>query len=158
MEKHMRISSIIGFLIIFTVTVGLSAHAEQKTKLDERDFVVADISIGMSKVNVKKILGNPKSEKNRKGVTGNFTELNYTGLTVILSSEKVFGITINSAKYATNRGLHVGDFVKKLLEIYGNPASRYEQDMDYDDDEGGLIRIRIKKDRVEWIYVGALDD
>ncbi len=61
---------------ISTVTVGLSAHAEQTTKLDARDFVVADISIGMSKVNVKKIIGNPKSEKNRKGVTGNFTELN----------------------------------------------------------------------------------
>ena len=30
--------------------------------------------------------------------------------------------------------------------------------MDYDDDEGGLIRMRIKKDKVEWIYVGALDD
>ncbi len=48
----------------------------EQTKLDARDFVVADISIGMSKVNVKKIIGNPKSEKNRKGVTGNFTELN----------------------------------------------------------------------------------
>ena len=143
---------------ISTVTVGLSAHAEQTTKLDARDFVVADISIGMSKVNVKKIIGNPKSEKNRKGVTGNFTELNYTGLTVILSDEKVFGMTIESAKYATNRGLHVGDSVKKLLEIYENPASRDGQDMDYNDDEGGLIRIRIKKDRVEWIYVGALDD
>jgi hypothetical protein len=77
---------------------------------------------------------------------------------ILLNQCQVFGITINSAKYATNRGLHVGDSVKKLLEIYGNPASRYEQDMDYDDDEGGLIRIRIKKDRVEWIYVGALDD
>jgi len=46
----------------------------------------------------------------------------------------------------------------RVLEIYGNPASRDGQDMDYDDDEGRLIRIRIKKDRVEWIYVGALDD
>jgi hypothetical protein len=54
MGKHMRISSITGFLIIFTVTVGLSANAEQKTKLDARDFVVADISIGMSRA--KKLL------------------------------------------------------------------------------------------------------
>ena len=158
MEKHTQRSSILRVLIIFSIIVGLPAYAQQK--LNSSDFVVAGISRGMSKINVKKILGKPKNEEMSKGVTENFTSLKYAGLIVDLGSDQeVFGVEITSAKYATARGLRVGDSDKKLLELYGNPESKYQQDWDYNfDDEKGLLRVGIKKNKVDRIYIGSLDD
>lgn len=162
MNKFCRSNLAFGFLIL-AMTIGFSTRAQQETKeLTSHDFIVSDIFIGMSKVNVIKILGKGKSENSRKGVTGAFTDLKYAGLTVMLNGtgnhQSVFGILINSANYSTNRGLRVGDSAKKVLELYGEPASKYEQDFDYIDNEGGLLRINIKKSKVVSIYIGALDD
>jgi hypothetical protein len=146
-------------VLVFAITVW--PHTAKP--LSESDFVIAGISDETSAKGVQKILGKPSSIHSYPhpfDPDARTIQWRYGALDIIFSGESVTGIYLNTAKYATARGLRVGDSTDKLVQLYGSPTGEYETDWDYfvPGNEMHLIRVTLKKKRVSSIYLGWLTD
>jgi hypothetical protein len=131
--------------------------------IDSTDLSVAGIKKGMSSFAVSRLLGKPESkisENNQLDPSSKLYTWKYDGLSVRLYNDSwVFGISISSPRYSTQRGLRVGDSIKRLKQLYGLNFRIRENNWMYENPEYGyIIFITIKKNKVSAIYLGTLLD
>jgi hypothetical protein len=99
----------------------------QKGSIVLRDTSIGGLKIGMSENEVIKKLGAPKSRKVApNGCTGtNDITLKYSNLDLYIleganKTDKSYltAITATNSRYATNKGIRVGDSIRKVIEAY----------------------------------------
>ncbi len=146
-------------LILLFLAASIS-NAQKVRTLDSTDFVVAGIKDGLDSNGVKRILGKPLSVSISDNPFDNESKIvtwHYRGLVINLGEgNSTCGVTIESKKYVTKRGLRVGDSPRKAINLYGKPDSQYEDRLNYldADEEVHAIQVRIKNGRVTQIFLG----
>jgi hypothetical protein len=167
----------IGMLIIASVAISSLTEAQRIQPLDSADFNVAGISGNLDTSAVINRLGMPTTRKSEINPFDSPSRLHiwkYPGLSVHFASDyTVFGITVDSPRYPTKRGLKAGDSVLRLRRLYGEPSEVDENesayagpvnvrdvDWDYQDPahEMHVIRVTLRNNKVRSIYLGALLD
>lgn len=146
------------FFAIFLTGVALNncniTYAETlAARLNNDDFIVAGISIGMPVNDAMKILGKPQSITTE---VFNQRALKYIGFEIDSEDDAVFSIIITSNKYSTSRGLRVGDGFKRLVHLYGKPYSKDESVWTYKTGKPDkpIFSVVSKNNKVVRIYIG----
>lgn len=133
-------------------------------RLSDSDFVVAGLPDDADSSEVLAALGEPDSIISIPDPDEPDIELLawvYPNLAVALADDGLrYGITLTGPAAGTARGLHPGDSVTRVLELYGSPPRRRAATWDYlaTDDPDGLhvMRVGLDGDRVSWIFLGWL--
>ncbi|MEQ1591802.1 MAG: hypothetical protein ABL892_05370 [Thiobacillaceae bacterium] len=154
------------FIVLLAITLAFSANVmgEVLIQLGEEDFTVAGISIGTDSASVQRTLGKPKDVTNyayTNDPSGKYSVWKYAGLLVHVGVDKtVFGITIQTTKFPTKRGLKVGDSIGKLVKLYGKPSGTYQPDWDYElpGNDLEVMRVNVHNHKITSIYAGTLSD
>jgi len=130
----------------------VSALAQRPQALADSDLVVAGVPFPSDTVTVRARLGEPSAR--------NATSWVYGGLVVYFDAQgKLRQVQLTSARFATARGLRVGDSADHVTRSYG--ASCYQGTYTYcrtvgaDFDARG-IRVSVRRGRVARIIVGAV--
>ncbi len=134
--------------------------------LTDSDFVVAELADDADSSEVLRVLGEPDSIISMPDPDAPDVELLawvYPALAVSFGDDGLrYGITLTDSTVATSRGLRPGDSEERLIELYGRPHQREESTWDYvapDDAEGlHVMRVRVERGRVSWIFLGWLMD
>jgi hypothetical protein len=126
------------------------AIAQRAQALGDSDLVVAAVPFRADTAAVRAQLGEPTSRKPTAWV--------YNGLVVHLDPRgKVSQVHLTSAKYATARGLRVGDGIDRVTRLYG-PGCHLSTCAYYhapDLDERGIL-VFLRRGHVTRIIVGAV--
>jgi hypothetical protein len=155
----------VGVLALFCAVVPARAQAKP---LDSLDFVVAGVpdsypylDVSDDTAAIHQILGAPQHIERVAGYgDDSVTTWQYDGLSVDFGSIARWGMTVTSPRYATRRGLHVGDPSQRLLELYGSPANIQDNEWTYEDPREHLhvMIVTVEHDRVTRVYFGTLWD
>jgi len=133
-------------------------------RLKEKDFVVIGLQADMTQNDVRKILGDPQRTRMRTyhlETDAELLEWSYPDLVVSFGGgPSIFGVLITGPRYATRRGLRVGDTSDHVLALYGTPEDRYKEGWYYraPEDDLRVIRVEVRQGKVSSIYVGWLVD
>jgi len=147
-----------------------SNQLKPKTELDthakpilEADFKVSQFRLNMSFSSFKNVLENPFVKIKTSIYNGDIKVNTYRledGSIVEFYDGKLGNILLKSKKYASNRGLRVGDSMNKVLKLYALPhdltGETWHYNYDYAD-EGEVFVVTFKNDKVKSIYVTLLD-
>jgi hypothetical protein len=158
-----RVFPIFAAALIFACQ-GDAPRGEGNPWLADSDFVVAHLADDADSADVLKSLGEPDSVISIDDPDEPDVELLawvYPELAVSLGEEGVrYGLTLTGPGVQTARGLHTGDPQSRIIELYGRPQRREGETWDYvaPDDENGLhvMRVRLERGRVSWIFLGWL--
>ena len=151
-------------IVVATFAFCNTAVGAPAIQLTETDFVVAGVAIGAEPASVRKALGQPKGVATHpypNDPTSNYAIWKYSGLLVHMGADElVFGLTLTTNRFTTNRGLKVGDSKEKLLKLYGRPTGTYQTDWDYELPSNDLevMRVTIRNHKITKIFVGWLSD
>ena len=116
---------------------------------------------------MRRVFGTPESVTTYDhpfDVGAKFTQWHYSGLVVDLEpyAGKVHGLTLTGQRFATPRGLHVGDDAMRIRSLYGPPRDTTQGDWEFPDSrpdaELHVIRVSFVAGRVTSIYLGWLVD
>jgi hypothetical protein len=143
------------------------ARAQAPDTLADADLSVAGISYGSDSSEVLRVLGPPIGGNTQSDSLRSLGIWRYDGLLVSFKgSSKVSVIRILSPRYATHRGLRVGDVVSRVNELYGRPCrdrrpcygvgACYRYCRTLGSKRG--VAMQIKGDRVDVIYIGLVID
>lgn len=146
-----------------------SRHSHTQARpLEPADFVVAgiadnypDLDVALDMASVRQTLGRPDTITRSEFQPGDMTTVwHYDGLFVAFGSISRIGITLTSPRYATRRGLRVGDTEQRVLALYGSPSRREDADWIYEDPRERLnvITVTVQDHRVERVYIGSVWD
>ena len=142
-----------------------TATAVGQMPISDSDFVVAGVTLRMDSATVVLTLGAPDSvrvvstEEDTR-----FVVMSYRDLQVSLpQGSTVRQITLTSSRYATHRGLRVGDDAAKVRKLYGSARDSLGEWWDFADADtstGGLhvVRVTLSAGHVASIYLGWLTD
>lgn len=116
-----------------------SPSATTKWPPTEVDLTINGVRSGTSDAKVKQLLGKPKSDRRGQydDCAGYVRYLTYDGLIVeVISSEQDKGYTVThmeltSSKYEIAPGLHIGDPVSRVRELYGEPVNEDGESISY---------------------------
>jgi hypothetical protein len=155
------------WLLLFALLLPTPGRAQVPDTLAEADLSVAGISYGSDSSEVLRVLGPPKGGDTESDSLRSLGTWRYDDLTISFKgSSKVSVIRILGPRYATHRGLRVGDVVSRVNELYGRPCrdrrpcygagACYRYCRTTGDKRG--VAIQIKGDRVDVIYIGLVID
>ncbi len=130
---HVRLISL--FLIIIAASSFSACEKNTQSKkneavapvaaLEEKDFELAGLKLGMTRQQVEAVKGKPKNREKEKVFNPSIEQdverewWEYDDLSVIFNWEVVGEISTSSSKYVTPRGLKVGDPLGKAIALYG---------------------------------------
>ena len=112
-------------LLSLAILVSLSSSFAQP-ELKRNDFVVGRIAIDSSVGSALPYLAKPlRIDSLFDEEVGGFTVYHFTGLTIWAEthSGKISSFDVSSKAFSTQRGLHAGDSVNKLVRLYGKRPS-----------------------------------
>jgi len=138
----------------------LETHA---TPIHDSDFIVGDFKLDMTFSSFKKV-ADGKFVKIKSSIYNSDIKVNTyrlkDGSIVEFYDGRLGNVLLKSKKYATNRGLKVGDSLNKALKLYGLPhdleGDSWHYNYDYADD-GEVFVVTFENDKVKSIYVTMLD-
>jgi hypothetical protein len=151
-------------LLAATLVFSVNVMAEGLNQLGEEDFTVAGISIGTDSAFAQRTLGKPHDVSSyvyTNDTSAKYSIWKYAGLLVHVGEDRtIFGITVQTAKFPTSRGLKVGDSIEKLVKLYGKPSGTYQSDWDYELPSNDLevMRVTVGNNKITGIYIGSLSD
>lgn len=135
--------------------------------LSDSDFVVAELSETLDSAGVVKRLGQPDSvraEGDPFGEGGHSVVFFYPDLlTSVAGGGTLSMVTLTTPRFATRRGLRVGDSPEKALALYGSVRDSIMGDWTFADPDpkkgdGHVIQLSFSEGRVKSIYVGWVID
>lgn len=142
----------------------IAQNNQQLQTISYDRLVIGGVSLSMSEVEVRKVLGKPLKTKNGyEAIAGKTRTLEYSGLTVKLLEDVkptgkffVYEINASSSKYATVDGIKVGDSVLKVKKIYGQPQSSRSNTLSYEVDYSSptYFNFTIRNGKVTQIICG----
>ena len=97
--------------------------------LTEQDLRLAGLATGDNVKDVVKLYGNPAKRRIFQWNNSNFEEYTYDGLKVVVlvnsnvNNGKIFAVEVSIPRYATVKGIKVGDSMTKVTELYGKPKN-----------------------------------
>lgn len=108
---------------------------DAKNTLKTKDLQLGGIKLKMNASDAEKIIGYEPSHiiQGQNGVQENRF---YDDIELDIQNNEIIYISATSDKYATPKGLKVGDSVEKLLKLYGTPAKIYNNIYSYEIYEG----------------------
>ena len=115
--------------LVWWIALGVAAAVagrplhQQAARLTPADFVVAGLDDDADSADVVRALGKPDSIV-RSSVANGEAELAdwfYRDIEVSFTNGGFFGVTLRGPRFATTRGLKVGDGVRRVLQLYGTP-------------------------------------
>jgi hypothetical protein len=127
--------------------------------LDSTDFVVAGVSIGAESTHVRRVLGAPDSSEAIRPSPGGLAWY-YRDLTVLFSPYDglVAGLQITGPRFATARGLRVGDSRGRVHRLYGEAVTADSSDLQFEDQQGRVLITLLRDGLVSRLYVGVIFD
>ena len=136
-----------------TLWLPSTASPQVPVALADSDLAVANVSYGADSSEVRRQLGAP--------ATADSTVWQYRGLRVWFKAGKVRQIALDGRRFATRRGLHVGDSVARVVQLYGSSctagAFNYCRTVGPDPDKRGIL-VEVQGGVVAGIRVGAVFD
>jgi hypothetical protein len=152
--------------LVASVTLSRPAIGQGPLALGKSDFVVAGVQEGAAGATVRKVLGRPERVETLRHPSDpeyHVVNWHYPGIVVDLGEPtrpQVRGVTLTGPRYATARGLRVGDGAERIRRLYGEPSGRYEDDWDYQapDNNMHVIRVTVQNGKTKSIYIGWLTD
>ena len=111
-----------------------------KPRLAKIDLSINGVRPGTSESEVLQLLGKPRRTKPGKYdncAEAYHRELTYDGLVIDLISDKrrenysVTRIELNSGNWTVSPGIHIGDTISIIKQIYGEPDSLYDGEWGY---------------------------
>src|SRR5438552_3948146 len=84
--------------------------AQGSGAVTDSDLIVAHLSYHDDSAHVRQLLGNPVKRDSIKW--------SYQGMTVFFDTGKVTEFDITSPRYATHRGVRVGDSIDRVTQLY----------------------------------------
>lgn len=153
--------------LVLAIGCGRDARrGEGSPWLTDSDFVVAGLADDADSTEVLQALGEPDSIISLPDPDAPDVDLLawvYPDLAVSFGDDGLrYGATLTGPSVATARGLRPGDPEARLIELYGRPHRHEEDAWDYvaPDDPDGLhvMRVRVERGRVSWIFLGWLMD
>ena len=143
-----------------------SADTTRLVAFDSTDMVVAGVALGMDSAAVVGVLGVPSkvtTYEDPRGTGLTFSSWYYPDLTLAWGAGTGLGGTnITGPRVGTARGLKVGDSEARVIQLYGEPHSRYQDEWYYGggdrlpDNEG--LTVSVTDHRVTHLYVGVTID
>lgn len=142
---------------------GLAPAGPSKVPLNALDFEVAGIpdnfpnlDVAIDTARIRGILGAPRRATQRDDLT----EWTFDGLVVLFGPIARQGITLTTPRYATRRGLRVGDTEERLISLYGAPSAQQDDEWTYEDPRERLhaIIVTVRGGRVASIFIGSIWD
>ncbi len=130
----------------------VAASTDSCGTLNTSDLMVAGIGPGLGHESVAHSLGQPLSRDS--------TRWTYASLVVYFTGDHVEQVHLTGRKYATSRGLRVGDTARRVTDLYGPlpPGGQpYELRVDCDGNELGLW-VMLESGVVSKVIVGKVID
>ena len=130
---------ILALVIILSGCFGAKPAGDPKAI----NFSNGKVTLGMSIEEANQVLGN--GEEKAKGI------YSYGDTTLMIMEEKVFFILTTDAKATTDRGIKIGDKIKKIQKSYGKDANLMTKNDDskfYEvlyKDEDGAVTVTAEK-------------
>lgn len=161
----------LGFagLLVGACTNGLPHQQgvmSRPTPIDTTDFRVGPIALFQDSLVVKGRLGRPDSisydeQPFRVGDTlmvwwysGMRLEMGAVGLSGVVQA-----IMTRTNEYRTRRGLGIGDTEARVLQLYGSPVDRSDDQWHYDTPRAGVeFVVSLAAGKVTQIYIGVIFD
>ena len=154
----------VGVLAGLSASLGSTAQAQGR-RLRDSDFVVAGVAPDMDSATVRQVLGNPDSIAEGDDPSQSAPKLcwYYRDLQVVLWGAQVEGIWLRSSRYATARGLRLGDSLGKARHLYGRNTwySVRPKGLSWEErprGTGRMVYITYTDQRTEWIWLGYNGD
>jgi hypothetical protein len=151
-------------LLLLTLLTPAPVAGQTIPPLTKADFVLGGLTRGMDSALVRQRLGNPDSisiDPHPFDVGAQLVAWHYPGLTVeFFATDHIVGTSTRASSTATRRGLHVGDSIPRLKQLYGEPTDSVANDYDYEDSDDShlVMRITTRRGRIVEIYLGAIID
>jgi hypothetical protein len=139
----------------------LAAAVQPAGRLVSGDFVVAGITEGVSLEDVKKSMGRPSATilaSDQFGEKLQNVGWSYADIDILSAdSHTVTGFRLKSSKYATVRGLRVGDRDERVKGLYGLADEVRDSRWRYDgpnNDQRHVMRVSVQGGKVVEIFLG----
>ena len=122
-----------------------------------------NIKLGCTTNNIKKILGNNYKSEKFANQFGGGTNLHWTykHIKLLFYNNTLTSITLLTPAYSTLKGIKVGDKAVNVVEKYGTPSSKYQDDWEYYDDPEypyNKIIFKIRNGEIKEIFIGSFSD
>src|SRR5260370_2766972 len=146
--------------------VSVACGSKPAIALQRADLAVARIAQGADSTQVRALLGTPQQASadtaaNEAGFR--LAEWQYPDLTITFDEDEkgqLFAIAITGRSFKTQRGLAIGDPVRRLRQLYGEPAETTQDSFLYqvNDDPSRMLGMQVvlEDSLVTWIRVGRL--
>ena len=122
-----------------------------------KELSIDELKLGELKLRMKRDefvekFGEPKTKRFEHNGVEEYLE--YEDFKVVVIDGEVSRISTTSDKYVGPRGLKVGDSTEQMMNIYGEPASRHKEILNYKvGPEYELLHIKVKDEKVEEISI-----
>ncbi|MGO8990588.1 MAG: hypothetical protein ACLQGU_05555 [bacterium] len=168
----MKTKSLIIPILLFCGLCFCIKNALAETRLAPNDFALKSLELGQHVDDDKiiSIFGKPgKIEELNPGKENYFRNYKYKGLTICTNypggQQTFYRFYINSGAIGISNGIRVGDPIKKVIEVYGEPnvsgetGNIYEYNLPINNSgthSKYVIEFYNKDDKVSWI-IGSIE-
>lgn len=147
-----------------TSNSNVNQHSDSKIKniesnkinpIDDNDLQISKFKLNMTLDEFEKVM--PDDLKERKEFYDDVLEIQKIiykfkdGTKIVFSDNALSSITTINSKYGTHRGLKVGDFTTKLLELYGEPkliSQKVCWEYKYMSEDYTVLYVTVKNEKV----------
>jgi hypothetical protein len=136
----------------------VAAESSLGAPLRDEDYLLAGLATGGDSSGVETTLGLPDSTVTRARADtigpSEVREWWYRDVVVTFAADRVYGITLTTPRFATARGVRVGDPAEAVRAVYGSAALVAGDTLQYVEDLGGpYVGFIIADARVSRIVV-----
>jgi hypothetical protein len=123
-----------------------------------------NIKLGSTTNYIQKILGNnfkPEKFANPFEPGTSYLQWTYKHIKLLFYNNELTNITLSTPAYSTLKGIKVGDKAINVVEKYGTPSSKYQDDWEYYDDPEypyNKIIFTIRNEEIKEIFIGSTLD